>query len=61
MSKHISDQPRESAGAKMREFATRDRESGLHPAIRALHARPSERDETSRVSEYTRIERGHDD
>lgn len=59
MTKHLSDQPRSQTGARMREFARQDRESGTHPAIEALRSRPRDRDaENHTAQEFARIERG---
>ena len=45
--------------AWLREFTRQERESGIHPAIQTLHARPASRsDSNRRAEEFTRIERG---
>ena len=60
MTKHLSDQPRSQTGARMREFARQDRESGTHPAVEALRTRPRDRDDENRTTqEFVRIDRGH--
>ena len=49
-----------ASDARLREFTRQERESGIHPAIQALHARPASRsDSNRRAEEFTRIERGH--
>lgn len=58
MSKHITDQPRGRDNTRMREFLRQERESGTHPAIEALRARPQMRSEDNRrMVEFARIER----
>ena len=59
--KHIADKPHQTGAGRILNFVQQDRQSGLHPAIQALHARPvaNARDATRRVAEYARIERGH--
>jgi hypothetical protein len=43
----------------MREYLRQERETGLHPAIRALFNRPKSATKSARkVREFTRIERG---
>ncbi|MFC7702739.1 hypothetical protein ACFQXB_00840 [Plastorhodobacter daqingensis] len=61
MSRHVIDKtPRENSGARLRSFLAIARESGQHPAIRALSQRPAERAAPGRrVKEFLRIERGH--
>ncbi|WP_347137992.1 hypothetical protein [Paracoccus sp. SSK6] len=60
MTKPISDRPEEKGTIRLREFTRQDRESGIHPAIMALRARPQTRGEVNRKAvEYARIERGH--
>lgn len=45
---------------RFRHFVQQERESGLHPAIRALHARAKgDTGSNGRAVQYTRIERGH--
>lgn len=59
MTKHISDQPRTQHGARLREFTRQERESGTHPAVAILRARPKSRGEDNRkTAEFLRIERG---
>ncbi|MFT4012014.1 MAG: hypothetical protein QM682_01190 [Paracoccus sp. (in: a-proteobacteria)] len=58
--KHIADKPHRTSAGRILNFIRQDRESGLHPAVAALHARPR-RDEAKadhRMQEFTRIERG---
>lgn len=60
MTKHIADKQHASGPGRMRNFTRHERESGLHPAIAALHSRPriGAVSDARRVAEYTRIERG---
>ena len=59
MTKHISDQPRRHTGSRLREYTRQERESGTHPAIAFLRARPKTRNQENRkIAEYARIERG---
>lgn len=45
---------------RFRHFVRQERESGIHPAIRALHARAKgEAVGQGRAVQYARIERGH--
>lgn len=60
MARHISDQPRETAGnARLRAFTEHDRTVGTHPAIEALRRRPRARDEDEnrKMAEFARIDR----
>lgn len=61
MSKSLIDQKRDSGNGRARNYLQQERESGLHPAIRALRNRPHSRDEVRnhRAAEFARIERGH--
>ncbi len=58
--KHIADKIHDTGAGRVQNFTRQERESGLHPAIAQLHARPHGRDEKSdrRIAEFTRIERG---
>ena len=60
MTKHITDKPNETGPGRVRHFTQHERESGVHPAISALHSRPKQRDDEGdkRMAEFTRIERG---
>lgn len=57
--KHIADKPHQTGPGRVRNFTQQERESGLHPAVVALHSRNHTRDEASdrRMAEFTRIER----
>lgn len=52
--------PDKPEGSRLKNFTRHERESGLHPAIRALHSRPVSRDpaQNTRAVHYTRIQRG---
>lgn len=60
MTRHIADKKHEHGPGRIRNFTQQERESGLHPAITALHVRPKPvlSKDGRRVSEYARIERG---
>ncbi len=59
MSKHVEDQPRSPDHNRLREYTRQERESGMHPAIWALHSRPLMRGSVNRkAAEYLRIARG---
>lgn len=59
MSKHVTDQPRDTGNVRLREYTRQERESGQHPAVTALHSRPKDREgENRKTAEYARIERG---
>jgi len=64
MSRHPVDHQSPSEGGRAKAYAEIERqkgEEGSHPASKALHRRPVERDETDkRVEEYTRIEKGRE-
>lgn len=62
MTKTITDRERSTGNGRLRAYVAQDRQSGLHPAIEALHRRPHERDgdESRKTAEYLRIERGHE-
>ncbi|MBC9246503.1 hypothetical protein H4P12_07210 [Paracoccus sp. 11-3] len=60
MSKRDFEEPLGSS-ARLREFVRQERESGVHPSVMALRSRPKDRSEDGRkVSEFARIERGHE-
>lgn len=53
------DRPRSQDNLRLREYLRQERDGGLHPFIRALHARSAGRAATSRkLAEYARVERG---
>lgn len=59
--KHVSDQPRSHGGARLREFARKERLSGVHPAVSVLRSRPKSRSDLNRkAAEYLQIERGRE-
>ena len=60
MTRHIADKPHASGPGRLRNFIRQDRESGLHPAVAALHARARKSGDADnrRLAEYARIERG---
>lgn len=58
MTKHVSDQPRMQAGARLREYTRQERQASTHPAIAALRGRPQMRGEENRkAAEFLRIDR----
>ncbi len=61
MADHSEKREFEAGTSRLRNFLQHERESGLHPAIKALHERPNSRSEESnrRAVEYARIARGH--
>lgn len=60
MTKHISDQPRTTGEARLREYTRQEREAGTHPAITALRTRPQTRgDDNRKTVEFLRIDHGH--
>lgn len=61
MSRHIVDHRKSPEGGRLKHFVELEKshgEEGSHPASRALHERPVERDTSSKLRQYTRIERG---
>jgi len=61
MTRHIIDHHAARTGSRILNFlriARKEADRGLHPATRILHSRPVERDSTSRVARFARIERG---
>ncbi|MCQ0969018.1 hypothetical protein MLD63_01030 (plasmid) [Paracoccus sp. TK19116] len=59
MTRHLSDKPRETGAARMREYTRQERENGRHPSTVALHERPrSAGDGNRKLREFTRIDRG---
>ncbi|WP_347265700.1 hypothetical protein [Paracoccus sp. (in: a-proteobacteria)] len=60
MTRHLADHIRTGGASRVQNFTRQDRESGLHPAVLALHRRPHGRDESGnrRAAEFARIERG---
>lgn len=58
--KHIADKPHATGAGRILHFTQQERESGLHPAVASLHARSRSEDaqQTHRIREFTRIERG---
>ena len=59
MSRHLSDHPRLSGNARLREFIWQERTASPHPAIHALRSRPQTRGDVNRKAvEYSRIARG---
>ena len=61
MSRHIVDHRKSPEGGRLKNFVELEKargEEGTHPASKALHERPVERDKSSKLREYTRIERG---
>lgn len=60
MSKSDNRKTHETGATRLREFTRQERESGVHPAVTALHSRPQTRsDENRKATEFSRIERGH--
>lgn len=61
MADHSDSRDLEAGASRLRNFLQHEREGGLHPAIKALHERPSTRNEDAnrRAVEYARIARGH--
>lgn len=59
MQRHLIDQPRSTSNTRLREFIRQERQSGRHPAVLALMARPKDRaDENRKAVEFARILRG---
>lgn len=60
MTEQPSHQSHEAGNSRLKNFLRQEREDGLHPAIKALHARPNSRveDHNRRAVEYARIARG---
>ncbi len=61
MSRPAADRRPSFEGNRLKRFVEIERtrgEEGSHPATRALHERPAERDDGTKVREYARIERG---
>jgi hypothetical protein len=61
MSRHVADKRTPSSGARVRRFAEIERtqpEEGSHPSVKTLLARPSTRDDATKLVQYTRVERG---
>lgn len=61
MSKHVADRRKTSDGGRLKNYVEVEKthgEEGSHPAVKALHERPAERNKSSKMREYTRIERG---
>lgn len=58
--KHIADKSHETGTGRILHFTQHERESGLHPAVASLHARSRNEDaqDTRRIREFARIERG---
>lgn len=61
MKKKSKAEAQTASSGRFHHFVQQERESGLHPAIRALHARAKGADTggNGRAVQYTRIERGH--
>ncbi len=62
MNRNPNDRQRSIGNGRVRAFVRQDRESGIHPAIVALHRRPHQRDgdDSRKTGEYFRIERGQE-
>ncbi|TKW66667.1 MAG: hypothetical protein DI616_09240 [Paracoccus denitrificans] len=62
MSKTITDRERSTGNGRVRAYVQQDREAGVHPSVTALHRRPHDRDgdDSRKLSEYARIDRGHE-
>lgn len=63
MTRHIADHPTGPEEGRMLHFAEverRDDAAGPHPAARTVHARPLSRAGSTRLKEFTRIDRGHE-
>ncbi|WP_413874238.1 hypothetical protein [Albidovulum sp.] len=61
MSRPAADRRTSSEGSRLKRFVEIERtrgEEGSHPATRALHERAAARDDSTKVREYARIERG---
>ncbi|MCC5972834.1 MAG: hypothetical protein JJT81_02160 [Rubellimicrobium sp.] len=59
MTRHIIDRPAErDTLARTRAFLRIDRESGLHPSVRRLHAQRQPARGPARLASFLRIERG---
>lgn len=62
MSNQIELSARNEATTRLSSFTRLERESGIHPAIRALHrrARPRDHDTNHKTIQFARIARGHE-
>jgi hypothetical protein len=62
MTRHITDHSEPQAeGTRVKAYLDIDRQKGMHPAVRELSKRPASRsEESSKVREYARIERGQE-
>ncbi|MCB2129350.1 MAG: hypothetical protein KDE03_09815 [Rhodobacteraceae bacterium] len=61
MSRHIADHRRSPEGGRLKNFIGVERTQGTegtNPAAKALHTRAVTRDDTVRLRQYYRIERG---
>ena len=60
MSKQTKIPARDEATTRLTSFIRYERETGIHPAIMALHrrARPRDSDANHKAMQYARIERG---
>ncbi|HWL57818.1 MAG TPA: hypothetical protein VNQ78_14235 [Paracoccus sp. (in: a-proteobacteria)] len=60
MTRHIADKQHETGAGRVQNFTRQERESGTHPAVVSLLARPRKVDDQGgrRISEFVRIERG---
>ncbi|MDI3338274.1 hypothetical protein QKW60_17830 [Defluviimonas aestuarii] len=61
MSRHIVDRRKSPEGGRLKNFVEVEKthgEDGAHPAAKALHERPVTRNDSAKLREYLRIERG---
>jgi hypothetical protein len=61
MARHIVDHRSASEGGRLKNYIEVEKAHGTegsHPATKALHERPTERDDAAKLREYSRIERG---
>lgn len=61
LARHIVDHRGAPEGGRLKNFIKVEKAHGTegsHPATRALHERPTARDDAAKLREYSRIERG---
>jgi hypothetical protein len=61
MARHIVDHRSAPEGGRLKNFIEVEKAQGAegsHPATKAVHERPAERDDAAKLREYSRIERG---
>lgn len=61
MTRHVADRRETTGNSRLKRFAEIERAhgpEGSHPAAKALHGRPTDRSEASRMRQFARIDRG---